>query len=130
VLDLPMEWAVDRDGVYRARMTATEEGRYAIDVRTDDSLRAEPVHVRAGDQGREFFGAERQQPLLRRIAEETGGRYYTPATAAGLAEDIVYTEAGVTVLEEKDLWNMPIVFILLLGLVAAEWAFRRDRGLA
>lgn len=134
LLDLPMEWAVDRDGVYRARVTATEEGRYAIDVRTEagseDSVRAEPVHVRAGDQGREFFGAERQEPLLRRIASETGGRYYTPATAAGLAEDIVYTEAGVTVLEEKDLWNMPIVFLLLLGLVGAEWAFRRNRGLA
>jgi hypothetical protein len=36
----------------------------------------------------------------------------------------------VTVLEEKDLWNMPIVFLLLLGLVGAEWAFRRNRGLA
>jgi hypothetical protein len=34
------------------------------------------------------------------------------------------------VIEERDLWDMPILLMLLLGLIAAEWGYRRVRGLA
>ena len=42
-----------------------------------------------------------------RVAEDTGGRFYTPATASTLPEDITYLGRGVTVVQEKDLWDMP-----------------------
>jgi hypothetical protein len=29
-----------------------------------------------------------------------------------------------------DLWDMPFIFLLLVSLVCAEWAYRRARGLA
>ena len=32
--------------------------------------------------------------------------------------------------EERPIWNMPIVLIALLGLVCAEWGYRRAVGLA
>jgi hypothetical protein len=32
--------------------------------------------------------------------------------------------------ESKDLWDMPIVFLLLAALLGAEWAYRRWQGLA
>jgi hypothetical protein len=95
-----------------------------------DTLRAEPGFVAAGEVQREFFGAAQRAPLLRRIAEETGGRYYTAATASALPRDIVYTERGITTTEQLDLWDMPIGFILLAGLLAAEWSLRRSRGMA
>jgi hypothetical protein len=63
------------------------------------------------------------------VAEETGGRFYTPETIADLPEDISLTGAGVTLTEERDLWDMPILLILLLGLMGAEWGYRRTRGL-
>jgi hypothetical protein len=69
-------------------------------------------------------------PLLRRIATETGGRFYTADNVAGLAEDINYTGRGVTVVEERDLWDMPALLFLLVALVFGEWSFRRARGLA
>ena len=78
----------------------------------------------------EFFNAEMQTPILERIAEETGGRHYTPETVNRLAEDMTYTEGGTTVLERKDLWDMPAVFFLLVGLVGVAWGYRRWRGLA
>ncbi|MCL4865406.1 MAG: hypothetical protein KJZ47_05895, partial [Gemmatimonadales bacterium] len=68
--------------------------------------------------------------LLRRIAQETGGRYYPLADAARLADDVSYTESGITVRESRDLWDMPIVFLVLIGLLGAEWAVRRWWGLA
>jgi hypothetical protein len=68
--------------------------------------------------------------LLKRIAEETGGRFFTPSNAATLPEAVSYTGRGVTVVEERDLWDMPILLLLMLGLMGTEWAYRRVRGLA
>ena len=70
-----------------------------------------------------------RRSLLERVAEETGGRFYTPATSAVLPEEIIYTEAGTTVIEEAELWDMPILFLLLVGLIGSEWIYRRARGL-
>jgi hypothetical protein len=67
---------------------------------------------------------------LRRIADETGGRFYTSDKVSGLAEDVRYAGRGVTSVEERPLWNMPIVLITLLGLVCVEWGYRRVVGLA
>jgi hypothetical protein len=35
----------------------------------------------------------------------------------------------ITMVEERDLWDMPILFLMLIGLIAGEWALRRRRGL-
>jgi hypothetical protein len=47
-----------------------------------------------------------------------------------LPEDIALNKRGVTVVSQMDLWDMPAVLVLLVGLLGAEWAFRRHRGLA
>ena len=93
-----------------------------------DRLRS-PSFQRAGEVQREFFGAAQRAPLLRRIAEETGGRYYSLETVAALPRDIVYTERGITTTEQLDLWDMPALFILMVLLMGAEWGYRRVRGL-
>jgi hypothetical protein len=38
---------------------------------------------------------------LRRIAEDTGGRYYEAGGTATLADDLRYTGRGVTTVEES-----------------------------
>ena len=43
---------------------------------------------------------------------------------------ITYSGRGITVVEERELWDMPIVLLLLLALMGGEWAYRRARGLA
>jgi hypothetical protein len=34
------------------------------------------------------------------------------------------------VTERYDLWDMPVVFVLLIGALGAEWLLRRRRGMA
>ena len=132
VTEVPLDWVIGVDGRYRGAFTARAAGEYRIEATSmgADTLSAEPAFVRAGEVSREFFGAGQRAPLLRRIAEETGGKYYTMATAASLPRDIVYTERGITATEQLDLWDMPIVFFLLAGLLAGEWGLRRARGMA
>ncbi len=87
-------------------------------------------YVRVKDPAREYFGSEMQRNTLERIADETGGRFYTPSTVSTLPEDISFTESGTTVIEQRDLWDMPIIFMMLMVLISAEWGYRRLRGLA
>ena len=64
------------------------------------------------------------------MADETGGRWYTPQTVSALPDDLRFSSGGTTVLEVKDLWDMPLIFMLLIGFVGTEWGYRKWRGLA
>ncbi|HEX6135476.1 MAG TPA: glutamine amidotransferase [Longimicrobiales bacterium] len=131
--EVPMSWTVGRDGEYHATATAAGPGLYTVAVTAERDgrvLRGSPVYAWAEERRDEFFGSQMRAPLLRRIADETGGRFYTAANAAALAEDIAYTGRGATVQETRDLWDMPILFIALVGLLGVEWVYRRWRGLA
>ena len=133
VSEMPLEWSVTRDGEYKASFTPTEKGLYRVDVRArvgTDSIISDPSYVASGEPMTEYFGAEMRAPLLRRIADETGGRFYTGDKVSELAKDIVFTDVGNTVVDRKDLWDMPIVFLLLIALVTSEWGYRKLRGLA
>jgi uncharacterized membrane protein len=130
--EYPMEWSVERDGEYVTRIRTREPGFYAIRVeagRGDEVLGSTETWVQAVPLDTEHFGAERRTALLKRLAEETGGRFYTPETAADLPEDLTYTESGATIEERKDLWDMPALFLSALALVSAEWGYRKWRGL-
>jgi hypothetical protein len=132
-VEIPLDWMVDKDGEYRGSFAATEPGLYRVRVsaRVGDSVIAgSEDYVIAHDIQQEMFGAAQRPALLERVARETGGRYYTPETAEALARDIMYTSSGTTVIEQLELWDVPILFIALLGLIAAEWLLRRRRGLA
>lgn len=135
VRDVPLEWAVDRDGEYRANVTLEELGTHVITVSAGSdkpgaATLADSTYVGVADLGAEFYGAEMRKSLLKRIADETGGKFYTPETMRTLPEDIALNKRGVTVVNQMDLWDMPVVFVLLVGLLGAEWAYRRHRGLA
>ena len=131
--ELPVEWTVTRDGDYKATFTPEEAGIYDVKVtaaRDQKELGTASMHVRVSAGDAEYFDAGMRAPLLKRIAEDTGGRFFTPANAAALPEAISYSGRGVTVVEERELWDMPALFLMLVGLIAAEWSYRRMRGLA
>jgi hypothetical protein len=133
VATVPLEWTLGEDGVYSGRFVPEVAGMHRVTAearRGRDTVRAPEGALLADDSGADVEQAELRAPLLRRIAESTGGRYYPLADAGRLAEDVMYTESGVTVRESLDLWDMPIVFLVLTALLAGEWALRRTRGLA
>ena len=133
VAAVPLEWALTENGVYVGRFVAEESGVYSVGAesrRARDVVSGTPVALLADDQGADVEQAELRAPLLQRISRETGGKYYPLADADRLSDDVLYTESGVTVREALDLWDMPIVFLVLAALLGAEWAVRRARGLA
>jgi hypothetical protein len=134
VEDVPMDWTVEQDGEYRARFTPSADGLYriAVDGTTRAGVATErgTAALRVGASDAEYFDAAMRAPLLQRLARETGGRFFRASGTSGLADAISYSGRGVTVVEERELWDMPIVLFLLLGLMGTEWMYRRSKGLA
>jgi uncharacterized membrane protein len=133
VTELPLEWTVERDGEYAADILPREAGEHEVEVsatRDGQTLGTDLTYLQVAPSDDEYFGAGRQTQLLSRIAQETGGQSYTPETVATLPEDITVSGAGVTLVEERDLWDMPALFLFMLLLMGAEWGYRRVRGLA
>jgi uncharacterized membrane protein len=134
VHDVPMEWTVENDGEYRARFTPTEDGIYRIAVdgtsQSGTDVGRGSVALRVAPSDAEYFDAGMRASLLGRLAEETGGRFFRAADMTGLPDAISYSGRGVTVVEERELWDMPVVLLLLLSLMGGEWLYRRSRGLA
>jgi uncharacterized membrane protein len=133
VVDVPMQWSGERSGEYLATLPTVGQGSYEARIeatRGGQPLGSTMAHVRAAPGDAEYFDATMHATTLRRIAEETGGRFYTAETMQGLAEDLRYTGRGVTTVEERDLWHLPIVLLVVVGLLCAEWGYRRAVGLS
>lgn len=130
---LRLEWVPDRDGEYTGSFVPSGPGVHEVVLQAGtrtDTTASRPAFVRVAEPTDEFFGAELRTGLLRQLGEETGGGYYTPASALQIAEDVVYSPAGSTVVKKNDLWDMPLLLFLILVSAGGEWLWRRRRGLA
>ncbi|MGI8744820.1 MAG: glutamine amidotransferase [Bryobacteraceae bacterium] len=118
-------------GVYTADWNAGQAGSYVVEVsakRGKEELGRDVITVRREDGLAENFHLEQNRELLEKLSSQTGGRYYKPSEANQLGQDIAYSDAGITVRETKDLWDMPIVFFLAILLRSSEWLLRRKWG--
>jgi uncharacterized membrane protein len=132
-IDVPMSWTGERNGEYRASFPTELAGWYQATVdatRDGKTVGSSTMHVRAAPDDAEYFDAAMHAPMLRRIAQETGGRFYTSSDMASLPEDVKYSGRGVTAVEERALWHMPALLLLFILLVCTEWGLRRAWKLA
>ena len=119
------------EGAYTADWNADKPGSYMAEIvagRDKDEIGRDVVIFRREDGVAENFHTNQNRELLQKLASETGGRYYPAADAGRLADEISYSEAGITTRETKDLWDMPVVFLLALLLRGSEWVLRRRWG--
>jgi hypothetical protein len=116
------EWTAEKPGAYLAEVTAESDGKQTQELGRD------VVTFQREDGVAENFHTEQNRPLLEQLAAETGGHYWKPSELKNLPRDISYSEAGISVRTTKELWDMPIVFLLLLGLPISEWLLRRKWG--
>lgn len=133
VSEVPLSWTVKRDGEYQATFAPAEEGTYEVRVtatKDGETIGTSVTHLRAAPSEREYFDPAMRGSLLRRLAQETDGKFFRAADTSGLSDALTLSGRGVTVVEEKDLWDMPVLFLLLVALTGSEWLYRRARGLA
>ena len=134
VVDVPLTFTtLNSVNTYAGQFKADELGAHRIElVGTSAGLGALSAtsNVLVSDLNREYYSAAQNSDLLKRISTETGGKYYTPAEAQSLLDDLVYRQTPYSERVTKDLWDMPINFMLIIGLLSAEWFLRKREGLA
>ncbi len=125
-------------GQFQAAWSAPKTGAYLTEVTAQRTIR---IPERSRNLGRdvltfqrmdgvaENFHTEQNRDLLERLATQTGGRYWKPADLDKLPGSIPFSEAGVTMRETRDLWDLPLVFLVLLLLRLSEWWLRRKWGI-
>jgi hypothetical protein len=129
-VDVPQQHPGATGGVFAGRYATPAAGVYRIDVVLADAAGEETLSrfVRVGSEDVEYANPVQNVALLERLANATGGRYWTPDTAGGITRHIRYAGSGVRSFELLPLWNLPLVFILLLALKLGEWLLRRHWG--
>jgi uncharacterized membrane protein len=122
----------DSPGQFQAAWSAPKVGAYLTEVtaqRAGKELGRDVLTFQRMDGVAENFHTEQNRDLLERLAAQTGGQYWKPADLGKLAGAIPYSEAGVTMRETRDLWDLPLVFLVLLLLRFSEWWLRRKWGI-
>jgi hypothetical protein len=119
------------EGIYGGEWTAEKTGSYVTEIiagRESEELGRDVLSFRREDGVAENFRTSQNKELLEKLSQQTGGRYYTPSEASKLSSEISYSEAGITTRETRDLWDMPVIFLLALAIRASEWLLRRKWG--
>ena len=134
VVDVPLKFTtLNSVNTYAGEFKADELGQHRIELignsATLGQLNAKS-NMLVSDLNREYYSAAQNSDVLKRIAAETGGKYYTTADAQSLLDDLIYRQTPYSERVTKDLWDMPVNFMLIIGLLSAEWFLRKREGLA
>jgi uncharacterized membrane protein len=128
-----LDWNGAQEGTYQTELNVSEPGIYHIDVdaaQGSENLGTNRMAFQVQDRPVEYYNALLDTRLLQSVASSTGGRYYPLSKIGDVPDDAVYTDTETSFVEQKELWDVPFLFMLLCMTLAAEWFWRKKRGLA
>ena len=108
------------EGVHLVEVTATLGGNAIEQGRT---------WVLAGGADPELADPWLRPLRLARMAEAGGGEYFDESAVAGLPARVQETAPPPARHVTRQIWHHPLVFLLLVTLLGAEWVFRRTWGM-
>jgi uncharacterized membrane protein len=113
---------------YEGEFSPKSGGRYKIMTSVtdrEDKTVQESVEIVVGRSNLEFENADLNDEFLRRVAAESGGKYYSMHEAPKLLRDIRAIASAHSEEREVSIWDTPLFFLLFLGLATAEWVLRK-----
>ena len=122
----------DIGNLYTTQFALLQNGTYHIRAtgRTgDQTLGADQIDIHVHPQLAELEAPQLNEDLLKALAAETGGAYFTLTDAESVAENVADVQNPVFVDAERELWNHPLILIAVVGLLGTEWFLRKRIGL-
>ena len=118
----------NQPGSYEAALIPRKTGQHTLRVRIPGSASEEGV-IETPFQV-ELPSVETSQvwlnePLLKDLASSTGGQYFREEDLHKLPNTISAKTERVRSPLEVELWASPLYFLLMLGVVTAEWVLRK-----
>lgn len=107
-------------GRYEVNATLTREGKAAANQSTEFLVHGSRLEL-------QNTGVNRA--LLRKIADQTGGVFADVDDVASLTDQIERKERRIHRTVRTEFWNSPLLFLLFLAAVTAEWTLRKRNQL-
>lgn len=120
------------DGLYTARFRAQETGTYELTASGklgETELGADSVDFAIQTPRVEFDNPQLNEELLQQLATASGGVYMPLEEIDALPSKIPDAGETITTIHENELWDSPIILILAVGILGAEWMLRKRKGL-
>ena len=130
--ELKLEQVLGKDGRYTARFIPNRYGEYTVTATgtlNGENLGEQQTLFEVKTSYAEFSNAELNVALLKTLAEGSGGKYYTMEEASQLVNQIPLVESATSKITDVDIWDMPLIFGLVIALLGFEWFLRKRGGL-
>jgi uncharacterized membrane protein len=130
---IPLDWNGSAEGTYQAELNATGAGVYQVDIEAvqgSENLGTNHTAFQVQDRPVEFYNPAVDTRLLQSVASSTGGRYYPLSKIGDVPDDAQYFDGASSFIEQKELWDVPFLFMLLCLSLGGEWFWRKRKGLA
>jgi uncharacterized membrane protein len=130
---ISMDWNGTQEGSYQAQVNAGQQGIYQLSVEAvqgDQTIGAYKTAFQVQDRPVEFYNAAEDTRMMQSIAAQTNGKYYPLSKLGDVPDDAVYVEGQSSFVEQKELWDVPFLFMLLCLSLGGEWFWRKKKGLA
>ena len=112
-------------GFYRGSFVPDAAGRYTVRAPVDVREDASEVELDVIASPMELRDPALREAPLRALAEATGGRYLTRAEFASLPSLVNREPQTTDVRTQRELFDLPVLFVILVVLLGAEWFLRR-----
>lgn len=116
-------------GLYQGLCVLHREGRYAIRTPPEDRESSHTAEFDVVNQPLEQMQPAMQQDTLKKMAELSGGKYITIRDLPALHKALGGEKRTTLLRKEKELWDSPFVFLVLLFCAGLEWLLRRNYDL-
>ena len=117
-------------GLFSGAHVAAEDGTYLIRTEGGDDQRSNRPEFEIATVAPEDRETGARHDVARQMAELSGGRPLTLESLAALPADLG-SEAELSSIAhiERDLWDVPLLFLLILLFAGIEWFLRRRENL-
>jgi uncharacterized membrane protein len=132
-IELDLEPQLGEDGVYQVEFMPKKHGEYKVIL--NSTVQGKQIGEANGifnveESYLEFVDSQLNQEFLATVSKLSGGYSYKLEGAQKLPDDIPFVKSGASVISDYELWDMPLVFFLILLVLSMEWFLRKRRGLA
>ncbi len=131
--DFELESSALGKGLYRSEFIPGQRGRLNIIAtanRNDVQLGQAKKDIVITALNTEFRSISQNAVFLRRLALQTGGKYFIESRADSLINYLKLTPTVENRKQTIELWNKLSVLILIIALFSIEWFLRKKLGLA
>lgn len=120
-------------GEFGLEFEQRDPGKYTVDVQAaieGKILGKAQLKFELAEPIREFDRLDIDEDLLKKIADATGGRYFSLINVEQVADVLEQRLNEKSLHKEFRLWNGPLLFLVFIGLITGEWLLRKARQLS